>query len=94
MKCKNEKIFRQIKEILHQIKENIMKLDPFSSYLAFNSSQNLILFALLYLYIWFKNTYVHTYTNSAFIHSTFELKFIQLEIKTFGLGSRTRDVCS
>ena len=56
MKCKNEKIFRQIKEILHQIKENIIKLDPFSSYLAFHSSQKLILFALLYLYIWFKYT--------------------------------------
>ena len=58
MKCKNEKIFRQIKEILQQIKENIMKLYPYSFYLAFHSSQNLILFALLYLYIWFKYTYV------------------------------------
>ena len=78
MKCKNEKIFRQIKEILQQIKENIVKLYPYSFYLAFHSSQNLILFELLYLYIWFKyTTYVRTYTNSAFIHSTFELKFIQ-----------------
>ena len=55
MKCKNEKIFRQIKEILHQIKENIMN----SSYLAFHSSWNLIicictLVHIMYLYIWFK----------------------------------------